>query len=269
MSPVLTAVFRRLVPKPCRRWLRQTFGWRWFHGDFGTWAEARSAARGYDDGANVARAVAAARSVRRGEAAWERDGTLFAVGEHHRPLVEALQECLRGRGSLDVVDVGGALGSTWWQHRAAFLGHRVRWRIVEQPSYVDAGQREFADDVLSFHARLDEALGNTAEQTALLSCVLSYVEHPHAMLSSVTGAGFGHIILDRTPFITGNRDKLVVQQTPPALGGGSYPCWLFVRENVMRHFQSHYDLVGEWPGFDDPAAGVEYRGLWFRKKEMR
>ncbi len=262
-------LLRQLLPVGVRRWLRHTFGWRWFRGNYATWEAARAVTQGYDNGANADRAIEAARAVRRGDAAWERDGSLFSQPASHGPLVIALQAAIEIRGRLDVVDIGGAFGSTWWQHRDAFCGRNVRWRIVEQPSYVDAGQREFADDVLSFHASLDEALGNVAEQTALLSCVLSYVEHPHAMLSSVTGAGFGHIILDRTPFITGNRDKLVVQQTPPALGGGSYPCWLFVRENVMRHFQSHYDLVGEWPGFDDPAAGVEYRGLWFRKKEMR
>ena len=60
-------------------------------------------------------------------------------------------------GRLEVVDFGGALGSTWWQHREELsaLGLR-RWVVVEQPQFIEAG-REFAGEILGFAPTLAAA----------------------------------------------------------------------------------------------------------------
>lgn len=258
---------KALTPPATRAWLRRTFGWRWFRGDYGSWAEARAQARGYDDAAGLARVIAATRAVRLGQASWERDGVLFTEPEVHAPLLAALQAAARDNaGRLTVVDFGGALGSTWWQHRAALAEFAVEWKVVEQPALVTAGRSEFAGDGLEFCASLAE-VGAGDRHLALLSSVLPYVEAPHALLEEVVALGFAHVIVDRMPFITAGQDRLVVQHTPPRLGGGSYPAWLFARDGVARHFAAAYELVAEWPvKFDQLDARVTYGGWHFRRR---
>jgi len=114
-------LLKPVVPGSARRWLRHFFGWRWLRGNYATWAEAKAASGGYDDPAILDRVRNATRAVRDGRAAWERDGTLFEKPWAHEPLLNALRHIAAAEGGkLDIVDFGGALGSTWWQHRAWF-----------------------------------------------------------------------------------------------------------------------------------------------------
>ena len=260
---------RAIVPSPALRWWRQRFGWRWFEGDFATWAQARAATQGYDDAAVLARAVAAARAVRAGEAAWERDGTAFAEPAVHPPLLAALRAIgVEQGGRLDVVDFGGALGSTWWQHRAVLADLAVHWCVVEQPHFVALGLEEFTGGGLSFARTLAEAGAGRPPAVIVFSGVLAYLENPQALLAEAAASGVRHIIIDRTPFWNGGRDWLAVQRTPPELGGGSYPAWIFDRVGLQAPLARDYDIVQEWPGFDDLDARVNYRGLVFSRKGL-
>jgi putative methyltransferase (TIGR04325 family) len=257
---------REKLPPALIAFVRRVRRRRAFSGDYRTWAAARAASRGYEHSAVLAQVVAATRAVAAGRAAWDRDGAVFAQPEVNAPLLAALRRIASGDGGrLDLVDFGGALGSTWRQHRAA-LGDltSVRWRVVEQPHYVEAG-REFADAVLSFHPSLDDALRDGVASTLLCSSVLPYLEQPRALLDAAVRQRFRHVIIDRNSFATDGRQRIVVQQVPAALGGGSYPCWLFARDELLAPLAARYRLVSEWPGFDavDPAA--VYRGFWFER----
>lgn len=265
MSSAWKKVARRLVPAPLRRTARRLFGWQWFRGDFANWNDARAASAGYDDAAVLPRVVAAARQVRTHPGLWDRDGFVFSEPTLHEPLVNAVrQAAMAAGGPVTVVDFGGGLGSTWWQHRAAFDGIVAGWRVVEQPGFVAAGRKEFGDRVLSFHATLAEASEAGQPQVILLSSVLPYLEAPHALLADVVARRFSYVIVDRTPFIAGGRDQLVVQANPPKLGGDSYPCWLFDRRGVEMHFRRDYRLMTEWRvEFDEVDGTVGYHGLHF------
>lgn len=268
MKAMLIKIARAVVPEGLRAWQRRHFGWRWFHGDFASWAEARTQARGYDDQAVLQRVVEAARTVRAGHAAWDRDGVVFMKPDLHHPLLHSLQAVAQAEGGrLELVDFGGGLGGTWWQHRHALSGVEVRWRIVEQAGFVEAGRREFADDVLSFHTGLSEALATGPVRVLLLSSVLSYLEKPHDILAEAIEREIPHIIVDRTPFVAGGQDRLVIQCTPPHLGGGSYPCWLFHRERLIMPFRQDYELIAEWPvPFDRVDGTAVYGGMHFRRR---
>jgi putative methyltransferase (TIGR04325 family) len=257
---------RSRVPAWRPGWWRRRFGWRWIEGDYATWVAARAACRGYDHAAELARVLAAARASRRGEASWDRDGFTFTTPAAHEPLLAALRAVAGEYGRLDVVDVGGALGSTWWQHRSWLPAVPVSWRIVDQPAWVEAGQREFADDVLSFHLTVAEAAAGRGPNVALLSSVLPYVESPIALLKEIVARRFPHLIVDRTGFVAGTRDRLAIQRVPPTLGGGSYPCWLFAPESLFAILRLDYLLVAEWPGFDQLDRQAEYRGFHWRRK---
>jgi putative methyltransferase (TIGR04325 family) len=252
----LPPAFVKIVRKIRRR--------RAFFGDFRTWGEALAASKGYADQTILAKVVSATREAAAGRGRWDRDGAVFDTMEVNAPLLAALRRIAEiEKGQLDLVDFGGALGSTWRQHREALrdLG-RIRWRVVEQPHYVEAGQ-EFADAVLAFYGSLNEALAEGSVSTVLFSSVLPYVELPHALLAEVAGRGVRHVIIDRTSFAADGRERIVVQRVPSELGGGSYPCRLFARDALLAPLASHYRLVGEWPGFDDVDPCAVFRGFCF------
>ncbi len=253
-----------LVPAGARRWLRLTLGWRWLRGDYATWAQARAQSAGYDAPVELERYTAAARTVEQGRAAWERDAMVFAEPAVNAPLLAALRASTTD-GRLEVVDFGGALGSTWRQHRQVLSDMSVRWRIVEQPAWVEAGQREFASETLGFHRTLVEAATEPSRQVLLLSSVLQYLENPAAVIDEAVALGFGHVIVDRVLLWRGGRDRLTVQHTPVEYGGGSYPCWVFDEEKLRARLGRTGRLVEEWDGLDDLAAWVHCRGWHFAK----
>lgn len=254
-----------------RRTWRRWFGWRWFRGDYRHWSDAHSASIGYDDGAVFERVLDAARAARDGRAAWDRDGTEFNTPEVNRPLVEALRASVSAEDSrLNVIDFGGGLGGTWRQNRSSFLDvAEVRWCIVEQRHFVDIGNKEFSDEVLSFEPTFADACASNSATVVILSSVLQYVANPHEILAEVSGSGINHVIIDRIPFWEGGRDRLTIQVTPNELGGGSYPCWLFHRDGFIASLSKTYDCAGEWPGFDDVDRHVQFRGMYFRRKSRQ
>jgi putative methyltransferase (TIGR04325 family) len=261
----LKAVLHVLLPPTAVRRMRRFRLRRVFTGDYRTWASARMASDGYDDQAVLQKVRAATREVVAGRALWERDGIAFNSPEVNEPLLTALREIAAREGNrLELIDFGGALGSTWRQHRAALGGLvAVRWRVVEQPHFVEAG-REFADEILSFHTTLRDALAAGAASTVLYSGVLPYLEQPTATLHEAADLGIRHILLDRTSCAIDGRERIAVQR-PPAKLGGAYPCWLFNRDRLISPLRSHYELRQEWTSFDD-YPGVDFRGFHFQRQ---
>lgn len=256
------------IPRSLRRWLRLSFGWKWFRGNFASWPAARLASSGYDDAAVLERVTKAARAARDGFAAWDRDGMAFAESEIHPPLLAALRASgVAENGRLHVVDFGGGLGGTWRQYRSALADlSEIRWCVVEQPHFVEVGTREFSNDEMSFHSTLETIPAGATWTVVLFSSVLQYLETPHETLTEAVRLGFRHLIIDRTSFWNGGRDRLTVQFTPPALGGGSYPCWLFDRATLLASLSQTHEFVSEWPGFDDVDPRVQFRGMYFRRR---
>ena len=256
LPPVLTAGYRRHF-----RSVR-------FTGDYACWADAAAASAGYEAENILQTVLAAARQVRDGEAAYDRDGVVFAEPAHVWPVVAALQRvAMKNRGELRVLDFGGALGSLYFQHRdlLADIG-TLRWAVVEQPMFVAAGQREFTTDQLTFHPDIAAAVAATAPNVALLSGVVGWVEDPHALLEQIVAQDFGAVLLDRCAIVPGPRDRLTVQQVPAAIYRASYPAWLMSREGICRHFAGRYELKTEFRGQDPVVDGVDFFGFHFERR---
>jgi len=219
-----------------------------YSGNFATWDDARRHSDGYDIPAIVERVKQAQLKVARGEAAYERDSVLFDKIEHSYPLlVGLLRAASRNGGTLNVVDIGGALGSTYFQCRGLLEGLTIRWNVVEQPAFVECGNAHFQSEQLRFFADLPSCLAAEPARVAILSGVLPYVEDAHAMLRAVAEAALPTVILDRTPFWDAD-DRLTVQSVPPSIYGFavSYPAWILNRPRVLSHFLPQYRLVEEF-----------------------
>lgn len=224
-----------------------------FRGSFATWGEAQSICTGYDHPGILEKTRDAVARVRDGTAVYERDSVLFDRPERPYPLIACLLAAAHEfAGRLAVLDFGGSLGSTYFQSRPLLAGLKsVAWGIVEQPHYVQVGQREFTTDNLRFFASLDEASAAIRPNVLLLSGVLAYLPDPYDHLARMLAIGVRNVILDRTGFMVADRDQLAVQVVPPDVYDASYPAWFLGETRFRKTFaRGGYYLAEEWIGSD-------------------
>lgn len=234
-----------------------------FKGNYETWAQAQNDATGYDGNLIFQKVKEATLKVVSGDAVYERDSVCFYEKDYRWPLISCLMFISSNQNNqLRIVDFGGALGSLYFQHKF-FLSslNQLNWSVVEQQHFVEYGKNYLQNDQLRFHATLDEAIKNTNSNTILLSSVLQYIENPQKLLKEVARLGFKYILIDRTPFITSDKDRLTVQIVPDSIYAASYPAWFFstLKFNNLMHelgyrFVCNFDCeeevgIGQFKGF--------------------
>jgi putative methyltransferase (TIGR04325 family) len=242
-----------------------------FVGDFASWADAEQQATGYDAPVILERTREALLKVKRGEAVFERDAYILDHPEYPFPVIAALLRAasLEG-GRLAVVDFGGSLGSTYFQCQGLLRGavQSLEWTVVEQSAHVACGREYFETQELRFFETIDQALV-LRPNTLLLSGVLQYLPEPHALLAECLAHQIRHVIVDRTPFLRSDRDRLTIQHVPEWLYPASYPAWFFGETRFLRLFESAgYRLVADFPGADNyspPGDAAYFKGFIFEK----
>ena len=208
----------------------------WF-GNYATWDAAEKDCDGYDSTAITGRVVHATRQVRDGKAAFERDSVLFFEEELDEDLLAILKDV---KGKLDektplvILDFGGALGSTYWQHRRIFKDWHLKWIVVEQAHFVELGQSEFSNAQLSFAFSIEEACAVSTPQLVLFNSVLQYLPQPSIFLEAVEKQGIESIFIGRTPTYLGNTDRIMQQIVPPKIYKASYPSWVFSLDSFKK-----------------------------------
>ncbi|MGA9347285.1 MAG: methyltransferase, TIGR04325 family [Anaerolineae bacterium] len=258
VPPLLVQIFRSL------RGGVSTVGYG-LSGDYRSWDEAARASTGYDSERILEKTMIALLKVKSGEAAYERDSVLFDEIQYAWPLLAGLMwVAARCGGTLNVLDFGGSLGSTYFQNRA-FLSALpgVRWNIVEQSRHVEIGKAWFEDDRLRFYADITDCLADTQPNVVILSSVLQYLERPYIVFDQILGLPCDHIIIDRTPFWSGPTDRLCVQAVPPNIYPASYPSWIFSRQRFHDHLHEDWQNMVTFDNPDRLAGPVEfiYQGM--------
>ena len=234
-----------------------------FEGDYPSWQAALDAAGRYDAPDILARVRAAALKVKQGEAVFERDSVCFDHEEYRWPTLACLlRVAAEHEGALRVLDFGGSLGSFYFQHRKHFQHlKQVRWSVVEQAHYVACGREDFQDDVLRFYETVEKCQTEGTVDVVLCSSVLEYLEKPYDVLADLANSGAPYVLLDRTPFITGEEDRLTVQHVPPSIYRASYPAWFFSYERFLRVVNDIGCRVEvEFQGEDDVGIG-KFKGV--------
>jgi len=234
-----------------------------FSGDYPSWQAALNAAGGYDTPMILKRVREAALKVKRGEAVFERDSVCFDHEEYRWPTLACLlRVAAENGGKLRVLDFGGSLGSFYFQHKKHFQHlKQVRWAVVEQSHYAACGREEFQGDALQFYETTEECLAEGAVDVVFCSSVLEYLEKPYDMLADLAKSDASYILLDRTPFIEGEKDRLTVQHVPPSIYSASYPAWFFSGQHFLDEVrQLGLQVEVEFPADDDVGIG-EFKGM--------
>lgn len=263
-------ILRDLTPPVIARTLAgRTAGRTRYVDDCASWDEAVATAGAYSEAAILDRVRSATEAVVSGHAAFERDGVVFDRLEYRWPVVAALMwQAARDGGSLRVLDFGGSLGSSYRQYRGLFGDLDIRWGVVEQPSFVEAGHA-FADEVLSFHTSVDACVTAVRPNAILISSVLQYLPDPHVVLSHLGTVGARTLVIDRTPLLDGPTDWPVVQVVPSTIYDASYPAWLLSPHRLVGDLPG-WTLVDDYPGIEpegrtSSGVGFSWRGMTFTR----
>ncbi len=205
-------------------------------GDYPDWASAAAECSGYDAQAIFEKVRQATLQVKNGEAAYERDSVLFYEAKIQKHLIDKLEFVKNTEGGVRVLDFGGALGSTYFQHQKLLKEvPNLIWCVIEQPHFVECGKKEFEDEILKFEPTIEAAIAKYQPNFVLFSSVLQYLEHPYAVLKTVFDANMPYVYIDRTPFLPQKEDRIVQQITHPKVYEASYPCWLFSKEKMVNY----------------------------------
>ena len=270
MSNFARAALRNWIPPAAMHFLQSWFGSVRFLGDYPTWEAAKRECAGYDSDAILERVKAASLAVKEGRAEFERDSVLFDKIQYSWPvLASLLRIACRNEGNLHVLDFGGSLGSSYRQNRGFLSGLKsLRWSVVEQAHFVECGQKYFQDEALRFFPDIDSCVAYHRPNVILLSSVLNYLEHPYETLQSMIDLGIDYILIDRTPFLEGMRDRLTVQKVSERIYPASYPAWFFSREKFLTFFQGRYRLMEEFDSLDKANFPSHYLGFLLSRSDL-
>jgi putative methyltransferase (TIGR04325 family) len=221
---------------------------------------------GYNAPEILSKVLAAAKAVRDGKRAFERDSVAFPNPECDLPLLAALEHVALARGgNMRVLDFGGSLGSTWFQLRP-FLPPvaELAWDVVEQPDFVRAGQQHLTSGMLHFFPTIAAARDAHEHDVCLLSTVVQYLEKPHEFIDEILRESFPFLLLNNLPLQAQLQDRVTVQHVPPEIYPASYPVWFFERERFLSHFAANHRVVlefassAEWSveGESFPSTGI-------------
>jgi putative methyltransferase (TIGR04325 family) len=264
LPPVLARQLRRIS--------RLGGGGITFEGPFATWDEAAEHSSGYEGAQILEKVLAATLKVKQGEAVFERDSVLFNEIQYAWPVTAGLLWAAAREGCrLSVLDFGGSLGSSYFQNRKFLEGlPSVRWSVVEQAHFVEAGRQHIQDERLVFYPTIAECVAVEKPNVVLLSSVLQYLEDAYAVLDELVGSGVETILVDRTSFHDGENDFIAVQKVGEAIYPASYPLWIFSKNNFINHSSEYFDLVTEWlspEGFVGFSSGrFSFNGLAMQRK---
>lgn len=232
-------------------------------GPYSTWEEASKHCTGYDQEEILERCKSSLLKVKNGEAVYERDSVLFHEIQYSWPILASLQRvALENKGSLNVLDFGGSLGSSYFQNRV-FLGSvDLTWNIVEQEHFVSCGKEFFEDQTLRFYNSIDACLAERKIDVILLSSVLQYIPDPYDLIKKIDSLYIPYIILDRTAVTEMEDDFIAVQQVPDQIYKASYPCYFFSKNSLLSSFQSYSDLAWFDSGFTTPSIINQIEAKW-------
>ena len=232
----------------------------WF-GNYATWQAAENDCDGYDSAAITARVVEATRQVRDGKAAFERDSVLFFEEELDKPLLTILAKIRseKGEKALIVLDFGGALGSTYWQHRRVFEAWNIQWIVVEQTHFVEIGQSEFENAQLKFAFSIEEICLKMQPDIILFNSVLQYLETPYVFVDMAKKHHISAIFVGRTPTFEGENDRITQQIVPPKIYKASYPSWVFSSNYFEKQLTKNTKYTIDW-ALNTPYSIYEING---------
>lgn len=213
-------------------------------GDYESWDSAKDECNGYEDVAIIDKVISSTKSVLNGNAVWERDGYLFYEKKYTYKICAAILRCAvqNDNQGVRVLDIGGALGSTYFQNREYWTDVKdLEYIIVEQEAFANYGHTHLENSELKFIGSVEDYQNSGKYDIVLMSASLQYISNYKEMISRVLKLKPRYIILDR--ILVGDRTRICKETVPEEIYKSSYPVIIFSEEEIMGLFSSEYEVI--------------------------
>lgn len=250
------------------RWYSFKYGWK---GNYKTYEKAKEKCKGYDEDHILNRIIETTYQVKNKEIAYERDGIAYDTVQMNFPLLKTLLYIASTHDNeLTVIDFGGSLGTTYYQNYP-YLKHlkKLKWCIIEQPKFVEAGKKHFENEHIKFYSSIQECMAENKPQLFLICSVLQYIDKPYQLLDEVKETGIPYIMLDYVGYNSSNTDRITIQHVPPVFYGieASYPCYFFsrvkIQDKLCENYEKEYDFIAANEKYYVQFKPFRYEGsLW-------
>ncbi|MGH8218263.1 MAG: methyltransferase, TIGR04325 family [Steroidobacteraceae bacterium] len=241
-----------LLPPAIERWLLRLAGRASLRGDFPSWQAALAASAAYRTDVSIyGRFAEEARSGKRSSS---------------RLLSPLLAAMLLAGGRPRVLDFGGNLGHVYFDLVRLRGDCAASWSVVDLEDIVAYGNVNFSNENLHFYESIGAACGAAGNpNVVLLFHVLQYLPSPWEYVAQLKAVEPECIVLNEFP--VGRRERFMIQDVLPELGGGSRPVRIFDEADVAAAFAG-YDLIEELrlPPWDRALAGAAHVARLYRRK---
>ncbi len=215
-----------------------------YMGDYKRWEDAAAECVGYEDSAIISNVIDAIEKIRRKEAVWERDSWLFYEEKYTYKICAAILRCaVQNKNSgVRVLDIGGSLGSTWFQNRK-YLSDltQLEYVVAEQDHFAEYGYKNLENDTLKFIRSTDKWEDMKRFDIILLSASLQYIPCWKDIMVRIRKAKARYVILDR--LLVSNRRRICVETVPEEIYLASYPLTIFDKDEVSGFLGEDYRVV--------------------------
>jgi putative methyltransferase (TIGR04325 family) len=236
----------------------------WF-GNYSSWQEVEKQCGGYDDNLVFEKVKQATLKVKNGEAAFERDSVTFDKLEFDEKLLSFFKSVAAEKNNtLNVLDFGGSLGSSYFQYRQLFDGAvALKWNVIEQGHFVEFGKKEIKNNELDFFYSVQECLLENKTDVLILSSVLSYIKEPYVLLKELMSLSIKYIVIDRNLFLK-DEDRLTKQIVPSSIYKASYPCWILSENKVLQLLGEKYTVIDELEPYNGLEVDLKDKKAYFK-----
>ncbi len=228
-------------------------------GDYIDWNSAKADCGSYNSEIIFDKVFDSTLKVKNNKAVYERDSVLFEKKEYSWPLAFALAWCCSENNKLEVLDFGGALGSSFYQNKDFLNLSKTKWVVVEQDRFVKLGNSKIADKNLKFESSIENAFNSYQINFVLISSTLQYLDDPYLILQSISSFKPKYIFLDRLSIVDKERDIITKQTVSSDIYEASYPCRFFNKKNIYSLLEKDYELISEFDSFVINQGLLNYR----------
>ena len=244
----------------------------YFKGNYNSWNEAVKYSTGYADEKILNRVLESVLKVKNGEAVFERDSVLFDEIQYSWPLLSGLLwSAALQKNELNILDFGGALGTSYFQNKKFFSEFtNYSWNIVDQQSFVKAGKEKIEDNNLKFYFDVEHCFQEKKINVAIFSGVLDVIPDPYDILKKIVSKKIDTIIIDRTTFLSEKYDLNEDNYVTMVVSSNIYPAILPYRhlsyKKIINFFlDSGYSLIESFQSIGGFGDAWEFRGLILKK----
>ena len=177
---------------------------------------------------------------------------------------------------LDVLEVGGACGASYFELKRLLPDRIRRWSIVETASMAEAGNAISEDSNLSFHSDLTAAAKHLhSRDLAIAQGVLQYAADPVAVLKALFALNFSCVYITRTAVAEVDSPIFLKQETDLAAHGpgrlpnapegkSTQPMTLVSAASLLAAIPANYETVFNFVESEDRVLAAGNRRVTAR-----